>query len=70
MRGQPQVSTARLPTRTSGRSWFSPITLAIRSRGRVSRERLEVIERLSREQRRARRTGEYVPDLGRVPRPF
>jgi hypothetical protein len=70
MRGQPQVSTARLPTRTSGRSWFSRIKLAIRSRGPVSPEQLELIERLSREQRRARRAGEYVPDLGRLPRPF
>ncbi len=65
MRGQPQARAARLLTLTSGRSWSSWITLAVRRHRRVSQERLEVIERLASEQRRARRAGEYVPGPGR-----
>jgi hypothetical protein len=68
MRGQPQARTARLFPRSPDRSGPSWITLAIRRRRRVSQERLEVIERLSSERRRARRAGEYVPDPGRQPR--
>jgi hypothetical protein len=63
MRGQPQARTARLLSLSPGRSWSSWIRLAIRRHRRVSREQLEVIERLSSEQRRARRAGEYTPDL-------
>ncbi len=70
MRGQPQARTARLPTRAPRRSWSWRIRLAIRRRRRYSPEQLELIERVSREQRLARRAGEHIPDLWRQPRRF
>lgn len=63
MRGQPQAGTARLLTITPGRRWSAWITRAIPRRPRISDERLELIERIASEQRRARRSGEYVPEL-------
>jgi hypothetical protein len=68
MRGQPQARAARLFSLSPGRSWSAWIMPAIRRRRHASPEQLEVIERLSSEQRRARRTGEYRPDPGRYPR--
>jgi len=68
MRGQPQAGAARLLTVAPGRSWSTWITRAIPRRRRLSGERLEVIERLAREQRQARRSGEYVPEIGHVRR--
>ncbi len=70
MRVQPQARAVRLAMLTPGRRWSSRITLAILSRRRFSQEQLEVIERLASERRRARKSGEYLPGLGRQPRRF
>jgi hypothetical protein len=64
MRGPTQAAGARvLPT--SARRGLSVWIAEVRRRRRsVKDERLEVIERLAREERRARRAGAYAPDLG------
>jgi hypothetical protein len=64
MRGPTQAAGARvLPTST--RRGLSVWIAEVRRRRRSARdEQLEVIERLAREERRARRAGEYAPDLG------
>ncbi len=62
MRGTLQSSRARLPITITGLrrpSWPSLTTLR---RRQVSGEELEIIERLSREQRRARRAGGHGPE--------
>lgn len=75
MRGQLQAGAARLLTITPGRPWSTWIRhtptwigRAILRRRRISEERLELIERLSSEQRRARRSGEYRPELRQLRR--
>lgn len=68
MRGQPQAGAARLLTIAPGRSWSTWITLAIPRRRRISGEQLETIERLTRERRQARRSAEYIPEIGHVRR--
>ena len=64
MRGQPQARTARLPSAVWRPRWSAWIRLTLERRRQLRRERLELIERLHREQRRARRSGEYLPDRG------
>jgi len=64
MRGALQARTARLPTIRVLR-WSSWTGLSTRRPRQVSGERLEVIERLASEQRRARRSGDGVHDLAR-----
>jgi hypothetical protein len=62
MRGVLQARTARLSITTRGLSWPSwPGLRTLRLR-QVSGEELEIIERLSAEQRRTRRSGGYVPE--------
>jgi hypothetical protein len=70
MRVQPQARTVRLSMLTPRRRWSSWITLAILSRRTFSQERLELIERLASERRRALKSEEYLPGLGRQPRRF
>jgi hypothetical protein len=64
MRGSMEAAGARsLPT-TSRRGLSVWIADVRRRRRSVKEERLEVIERLGREQRQARRAGEYRPSSG------
>jgi hypothetical protein len=57
MRGDPQTNSARwVPTFTRPR-WFRLVT---RGRRRTKEEELELIERLGRLEREARRSGAYV----------
>jgi hypothetical protein len=64
MRGPMEAASARsLPT--SSRRGLSVWIADVRRRRRAIREeQLEVIERLGREERRARRAGEYTPSVG------
>ena len=55
MRGNPQAARARLPLALPGRSWSAWREDVREKRLRAARERLEVIERLQAEQRRAAR---------------
>jgi hypothetical protein len=66
MRGDPQAASARLLAAVPGPRWPSWLALAKQRRERNRREELEVMERLGAEQRRARRAGEYAPDLRRL----
>lgn len=62
MRGALQARHARLPITSRAVSWPSwPGLLTLRRR-QVTGEELETIERLSSEQRRARRSGGYAPE--------
>jgi hypothetical protein len=68
MRGESQVrADLRRPAlpRERWSSWRRTLT---RRRAQAKRERLEVIERLVREEREARRTGEYRPDRSQARR--
>jgi hypothetical protein len=64
MRGDPQVVAGRLPSVAPSRRWrlSSWTAQRIQERRRRRGERLEVIERLAREERRARQRGLYVPE--------
>jgi hypothetical protein len=64
MRGDSQAASARLLADVSGRRWAAWLSEADRALREARAERLEVVERLVSEQRRARRAGEYVADLG------
>ena len=66
MRGQPQAASARLPAALPGRRWSTWLEETSQRRRRAREARFETIERLGAEQRRARRTGEYAPDLRRL----
>ena len=66
MRGQPQAASARLPAALPGRRWSTWLEQIADRRRRAREARLETIERLEAEQRRARRSGEYAPDLRRL----
>jgi hypothetical protein len=70
MRGDPQVIAGRLPS--VGPSWRLSVWTAqmVQKRRRISGERLEVVERLAREERRARERGRYVPDVKYRVRPW
>jgi hypothetical protein len=61
MRGESQVRAGlRRPALTRER-WSSWRLTLTRKRAQAKRERLEVAERLAREERRARRAGEFHP---------
>lgn len=64
MRGALQVRGTRVPIATTDLGWPSRLSFRISLRRRPSAERLETIERLSSELRRARRSGEYRPEIG------
>ncbi len=66
MRGQSQAASTRLPAILPGRRWSTWLEQTSERRHRAREERLETIERLEAEQRRARRTGEYARDLRRL----
>ena len=63
MRGQPQAASARLPATLPGRRWSGWLEQTRERRRRTRVEQLKTIERLQSEQRRARRTGEYTPNV-------
>ena len=62
MRGDPQAIIGRLLTRASRRRRSSRIAEAIQQWRQVRADRLEVTERLAREERRALQRGHYVPE--------
>jgi hypothetical protein len=64
MRGDLRILSMRSVVVLPGRRWSSWIMRPTRRPRRSPEERLEMIERLSSEERRSRRSGEYVPDLG------
>jgi len=64
MRGALPVRGTRLPLASPGLRWPSWVSFRIPRRRPTSGERLETIERLSAERRRARRSGEYLPQFG------
>ena len=61
MRGDPRAILGRLPTvaRRRRSSWIAE---AIQQWRHLEADRLEVIERLAREERRALQRGHYVPE--------
>ena len=63
MRGNPQAASARLLAVAPARRWSARLVRAQERRSRAQVEALEVRERLRAEERRSRRSGEYVPDL-------
>jgi hypothetical protein len=68
MRGDPQAAGARLLAVLPGRRWSSPAAPIQRKPRVTAEERIETIERLDREARAARRSGQYVAEaayLGR-----
>ena len=65
MRGQPQAASARLPRTLPRRLWSTWLEQTSERRRQAREERLETIERLQAEQRRARQRGAYAPDLPR-----
>jgi hypothetical protein len=62
MHGDPEAIAGRLRNVAPSRRWRSWIAKAISERRRVLAERLEVCERLAREERRALERGYYVPE--------
>jgi hypothetical protein len=64
MRGALPVRGTRVPIATKVLRWPSWSSFRITRRRRPSGEELETIERLSRELRRTRRSGEYRPQIG------
>jgi hypothetical protein len=60
MRGESQATSIPSWPRSTSRSWFSWIVDVKRWRPGLSDERLEVIERLAREERRALQRGEHT----------
>ena len=64
MRGALPVRGTRVPIANTDLRWPSWVSFRLPSRHRPSGERLETIERLSSELRRARRSGEYRPEIG------
>jgi hypothetical protein len=63
MRGDPKAILGRLPTRARRRRRSTWIAEAIEQWRHVRADRLEVIERLAREERRALQRGQYVPEV-------
>ncbi len=70
MRGDPQAIVGRLPSVAPSRRLSSWIAEAVQDRRRIRGERLEVIERLAAEERRARERGLYVPEVKYRVRPW
>lgn len=66
MRGNPQAANARLLAVVPGRRWSTWLEDTREKRRRAAFERLELIERLAFERRRATRSGEPAPDLRRL----
>jgi hypothetical protein len=66
MRGESQAAGMRLLAAVPGGRWSTWIEQAKKRRHRDRVERLEAIHRLRAEERRARRAGEYAPDLRRL----
>ncbi len=64
MRGALPVRGTRVPIAKLGPRWPSWARVRLPGR-RPTSERLEMIERRSSELRRARRSGEYRPEIGR-----
>lgn len=62
MRGNPQAASARLPARMPTRPWAARLEQTRERRRRRREERLEVMQRLQAEERRARQTGRYPAD--------
>ena len=63
MRGHPRAIFGRLPRAGPRRRRSSWIAEAVQQWRHVRADRLEVIERLAREERRARQRGQYVPEV-------
>lgn len=63
MRGDPQAIFGRLSIAARRRRRSSWIAEAIEQWRQVRADRLEVIERLAREERRALQRGTYVPEV-------
>jgi hypothetical protein len=63
MRGNLEAIGARPMAARPGRRWPGWIVRVMQRDRADAGERIEVMERLAREERRARRTGEYIPDL-------
>jgi hypothetical protein len=63
MREHVEVASERLLPTIRRRGLSVWITEVKRRLSRSTEERLEVVERLAREERHARRTGEYTPDM-------
>ena len=63
MRGDPKAIVGRLPTRARSRRRSSWMVEAIQQWRHLKADRLEVIERLAREERRALQRGPYVPPV-------
>lgn len=70
MRGDSRAIGARPMAAAPGRRWPAWINRMKRSERMSLQEQLEVMERLSHEERRARRTGEFTPEIGRQRRWF
>jgi hypothetical protein len=70
MRGDSQATSARLPAVVPNRRWSARLSEVGDSLRQARGERLELIERLASEKRRARQAGEYAADLGYRPRWF
>ncbi|MBV9417663.1 MAG: hypothetical protein JO363_21940 [Solirubrobacterales bacterium] len=66
MRGYSQAVSARLRAVTPGRHWSAWLEQTIERRRQLGAQRLEVIERLQREQREARRSGPISPNGRRL----
>jgi hypothetical protein len=65
MRAYPQAARTRMPAARARRRRSAWLTETKRRRRFLQRERLETIERMQREERRARRTGGYTPTICR-----
>lgn len=63
MRGDLHVVSTRLPNVAPRRRWLSWADDLVQARRRARMQRLEVAERLARDQRRARARGLYVPEV-------
>lgn len=70
MRGDLRARFGRLPSVTRRRRRSSWIAEAIEQWRQVRAERLEVIERLAREERRALQRGTYIPEVKYRVRPW
>jgi hypothetical protein len=66
MRGQLQAASARLPAARARRRWSAWLIETRRRRRLLQAERLETIERMRREERQARRSGDHAPNLRRL----
>ncbi len=60
MRGEQPAVSVRVTPRGLRRSWSAYLAELKHRRARRRREQLELIERIGREQRRIRRSGEFV----------